>query len=148
MADIEVRTSGRPTSLEVEAIEEALMAAAFDEFAEHGYSGASLTRIVAQAHMSKTTLYSRYPSKEALFKNVMRQQIDSEKPYEILNSHVEPLNIADGLERFAIEILNFSFEPRMFALNRVIMTEVHRFPPWRRQPKRSCSAASTASRSS
>jgi AcrR family transcriptional regulator len=128
MANVDVRTSGRPTSIEVEAIEEALMSAAFDEFAEHGYAGASLTRIVAQARMSKTTLYSRYPSKEALFKNVMRQQIDAEKPYEILCSCAEPFNIADRLERFAIEILNFSFEPRMFTINRVIVTEVHRFP--------------------
>lgn len=128
MADPKVRTTGRPTSLEMEAIEEALLSAAFDEFSQHGYAGASLTRIVAQARMSKTTLYSRYPSKDALFKDLMRQQIEFHKPYEILVFGPESLDVADGLERFAIEILNFSFEPRMAALNRVLVAEVHRFP--------------------
>lgn len=128
MTDVQLRTSGRPTGHEVEAIEEALMSAAFAEFTEYGFAAASLTRVVARARMSKTTLYSRFSSKEALFMQLVKQQIESERPYENLISCVKRPDIAIDLERFAISVLNFSFQPKMFALNRVIMGEIHRFP--------------------
>ncbi|PEQ11886.1 hypothetical protein B2G71_13940 [Novosphingobium sp. PC22D] len=109
-------------------LDELLLSVAFDEFVEYGYAGASLTRIVERARMSKTTLYSRYASKEALFRAVVFSQIDHEKPYRALHSDTNPRDLAEGLERFAIDMLDASFEHRTQALNRVILGEVHRFP--------------------
>lgn len=46
---------------------DALIAASIDEFERHGFSGASLNRILAAAGMSKGQLYHHFPSKEHLF---------------------------------------------------------------------------------
>lgn len=104
------------------------MSAAFEEFVEHGYAGASLTRVVERARMSKTTLYSRYPSKAALFHEVVRRQIDQDRPHRALHSSSGTLELSEGLESFAIDMLSTSFEHRMREINRVILGEVHRFP--------------------
>ena len=62
------RPRGRPRPEEVADIEDKLLTVALQEFQEQGYGAASVTRIVKTAGMSKTTLYSRYPSKEQLFR--------------------------------------------------------------------------------
>jgi AcrR family transcriptional regulator len=44
-----------------------LMDAALREFSSHGYEGASLGRIAAEAGVTRTVLYDHFPSKRALF---------------------------------------------------------------------------------
>ncbi|MGW7081686.1 TetR family transcriptional regulator [Streptomyces sp. NPDC054866] len=45
---------------------ELLLNAAAEEFVRHGYTGANLQRVAAQANMTKGALYAHFPSKEAL----------------------------------------------------------------------------------
>jgi TetR/AcrR family transcriptional repressor of mexJK operon len=47
--------------------EEKILAAAAEAFLEFGYAGTSMDVVAQRARASKTTLYSRFPSKEALF---------------------------------------------------------------------------------
>ncbi|MCD4482957.1 TetR/AcrR family transcriptional regulator, partial [Chromobacterium vaccinii] len=49
-----------------------LVAAATEVFVERGYEAASMSEISARAGGSKATLYNYFPSKEALFLDVMR----------------------------------------------------------------------------
>src|SRR5436190_19148498 len=44
-----------------------LVDAALTEFSLHGYEGASLGRIAADAGVTRTVLYDHFPSKRALF---------------------------------------------------------------------------------
>jgi TetR/AcrR family transcriptional regulator len=50
-----------------------LLAVATAQFAEHGYDGARVDRIVAECGVSKNLLYHYFSSKEALFVAVMEQ---------------------------------------------------------------------------
>jgi TetR/AcrR family transcriptional repressor of mexJK operon len=47
--------------------EEKILAAAAEAFLEFGYAGTSMDVVAQRARASKTTLYTRFPSKEALF---------------------------------------------------------------------------------
>ena len=55
--------SGRPRS---SAVDEAILTAAFALFIEHGVEGASIERIARRAGVAKTSIYRRWPSREAL----------------------------------------------------------------------------------
>jgi AcrR family transcriptional regulator len=53
------RARGKP-------IEQAILAATLDDLAEHGLDGLSVPRIAEAAEVNKTTIYRRWPTKEAL----------------------------------------------------------------------------------
>ena len=50
-----------------DAKEEKILAAARDLFLELGYAATSMDLVAQRAKASKTTLYTRFPSKETLF---------------------------------------------------------------------------------
>lgn len=56
--------------------QEAILAAAAEEFAERGYEGASLNRIIDEAGISKGSLYYYFEDKQDLFVTVWRRAID------------------------------------------------------------------------
>jgi AcrR family transcriptional regulator len=58
-----------------EATRARILAAAKEEFAEHGLAGARINRIAAQAQASKERLYAYFPSKESLFAAVSEQLV-------------------------------------------------------------------------
>lgn len=51
----------------------AIVEAAIDEFRASGYEATSMDRIAARADVSKRTVYNHFPSKEALFAEILRQ---------------------------------------------------------------------------
>jgi AcrR family transcriptional regulator len=53
-----------------------IVEAALREFAEHGYESASMGRIAAAAGVSRSVLYDHFPSKHALFVEVLSGQHD------------------------------------------------------------------------
>lgn len=59
----------------MEAIDRNILAAARETFLAHGFETASMEAIAAAANVSKSTLYSRYPAKDALLKAVVEAQI-------------------------------------------------------------------------
>jgi AcrR family transcriptional regulator len=64
MSKVTVRARpGRPRLL---GLDEALLAAALDEMSRVGYARMNVATVAERAGTTKTTLYSRYPSKEAL----------------------------------------------------------------------------------
>lgn len=122
------RTRGRPTLQDAAAIDDALLSVALSEFMEHGYGGASMSRIAKLAKMSKATLYLRFSSKEDLFRAIMHKQIDRNEPATLLSTQSGPLSLEEGLRTYANRMLQLSFEGDMLAINRLIYSESHRFP--------------------
>jgi AcrR family transcriptional regulator len=53
-----------------------LFDAALKEFSTHGYEGASLGRIAAEAGVTRTVLYDHFPSKRALFGALLESKHD------------------------------------------------------------------------
>ncbi|MCG8316397.1 MAG: TetR/AcrR family transcriptional regulator [Pseudomonadales bacterium] len=122
------RTPGRPTQEDIADIEEKLLAVALQEFQVHGYGAASMTRIVTTAGMSKTTLYSRYPSKEHLFRAILKKQIQRYSPWASLDVDSAAPNLERGLKNYANRTLELSLKNDEVAVNHLIYTEINRFP--------------------
>ena len=57
------------------ARQEAILSVAADEFAEHGYTGASVNRIIEAANMSKGSLYYYFDDKADLFSTVVERAV-------------------------------------------------------------------------
>jgi AcrR family transcriptional regulator len=70
------RPPGRPRSLQVD---QAILAAALHELTETGYEAMSIEGVAARAHVGKTTIYRRWPSKEALVLAAI-QSLQAEAP--------------------------------------------------------------------
>lgn len=122
------RTRGRPTLQDVAALEHQLLAVALREFLDHGYGATSMRRIAQVAQISKTTLYAKYPSKEELFKAIMREQVNRLGGETTLKLHVGKGDIAAGLRAYANRMLDISLHGDLLEVNRLITSESHRFP--------------------
>lgn len=55
----------------------AVITAAIEEFLAAGFDATSMDRIAARANVSKRTVYNHFPSKEALFAEILRQLWDA-----------------------------------------------------------------------
>lgn len=56
--------------------QEAILRAALDEFATHGFTEASLNRIIAAAGLSKGSMYYYFDSKDDLYAHLLRVQVE------------------------------------------------------------------------
>src|SRR5271163_2403355 len=63
------------TRLEENRVAE-LLDIATEVFIQHGFEGASTNEIARKANCSKTTLYSRFPTKEKLFLAVLERRME------------------------------------------------------------------------
>ena len=122
------RGRGRPTLEQVADIEKLILDVALEEFLEHGYGGASVSRMVRKAGISKTTLYSRFSSKEEIFHAIIERQIERLSPAELLISESGSLDLEEGLRRYAGHMLDVSMEGELLGVNRLMYSESHRFP--------------------
>jgi len=65
---------GRPTAARVEAINRAILTAAYNQFLKSGYQDTQMEAVAAAAGISKRTLYDRYPNRYELLKAVVAEQ--------------------------------------------------------------------------
>ena len=111
---------------ETRAREEEILQAAFDVFTEKGFHGARMLDVASRARASKTTLYARYPSKEALFEALMawstRQGTDALDAIAA-DETLDPLT---ALHRFAAQLLALMLQPKKLALFRIAVAEGNR----------------------
>jgi TetR/AcrR family transcriptional regulator, mexJK operon transcriptional repressor len=122
------RSRGRPRSDKAELIESELLAGALQEFLRHGYGSTSMAQIVKSLGISKTTLYSRYGSKAALFEAIISQQIKGLSVEALLQASGGPLTLEEGLRAYAARTLEVSFQGDLLQVNRLIYSESRRFP--------------------
>lgn len=119
---------GRPRPGDAELINEKLLQAALEEFLTHGYGKASLTRVVKAAEASKSTLYSRYASKEELFLAIIHKEIQQLSPAASLPDESGSVELEQGLRAYASHILKHSLFGELRGVDRLIYSESHQFP--------------------
>lgn len=106
---------------------QAILKIAGAKFLQQGYGAVSMAAVAAEVGGSKTTLYGYFPSKEELFAAFV---IEAGKgAFEEL-SHVA---LSDGdiegtLNSLGLSYLRLRFSPEIFAINRLVIAEVPRFP--------------------
>jgi TetR/AcrR family transcriptional regulator, mexJK operon transcriptional repressor len=131
---------GRPNAGEVESRITNLLDLAADVFMERGYEGASVREIASRANASKETIYSRFPSKAALFSAVMNRRCEQSfsRLADILHAE-RP--IGQILTSFALELITPSLDLQWKRLLRTIIGAAETFPEvgqtfWRIGPER------------
>lgn len=122
------RSRGRPTLEQGAEIDGQVLDVALAEFLRHGYGGTSMARIVRTAGISKTTLYSRYSSKEQLFRAIMTRQMDRALGATLVQLQISETDLEKGLGAYADRSLEISFKGGLLGVNRLIYSESHRFP--------------------
>lgn len=102
----------------------AILDAALTVFAAQGYSGTTMDAVASEAGVTKPTLYSYFPSKEALFQAMLLAKRDL-----MLDVFDHPSGdmVAD-LFRFSRAYADTVMRPDMLSLARLIIGEVTRFP--------------------
>jgi TetR/AcrR family transcriptional repressor of mexJK operon len=121
------RRPGRPTRAEIAQLDEQLREVAVATFLEHGYDGTSMEAIAKAAHITKQTLYSRYPDKRALFADVIPWAMSRHDPSDTL-AWTDSGDLHESLIDIARKALAWSTDPQVVRLQRIAMNESARFP--------------------
>lgn len=96
-------------------------------FLERGFAETSMSTIAAELGGSKTTLWSYFPSKEALFAAVLDAKIDAFR--QALDDTLIPKgSVEAALTRFGRVLLQKVMTREITMLHRLIVAEVDRFP--------------------
>lgn len=106
-----------------ESRRQAILEAAAQVFRELGFERTSMSEIRARTGGSKATLYNYFPSKEALFSEVMFSA--AEAKFKINNRFLEAASddMAAALHHFGEGMLAFMYAPDMMAARRLIIAE-------------------------
>jgi AcrR family transcriptional regulator len=96
-------------------------------FLAQGYGAVSMDQVARKAGVSKATLYAYFPSKDALF-----AQIVASKGYDNpLGDELFPAEVTDlraTLEAIGLRILEYMLRERTLAIYRIALAESARFP--------------------
>lgn len=122
--DMEMKTDLRPSEEERQQL---IHEVALNAFVKHGYAGASMSSIARDVGGSKTTLYSRYPSKKALFLDVLRLELDR---FFANISHFPTvgLDIEQALHSHCVDFAEVAQSESAKNIYRLVMSECVRLP--------------------
>lgn len=106
-----------------EARRRAIMEVAAQVFAETGFERTSMSEIAAATGGSKATLYSYFPSKEALFMEIVMESSESVigAVHDALGESTD--NLREALLRFGAGLIGFLYSPELQAMRRLIIAE-------------------------
>jgi TetR/AcrR family transcriptional repressor of mexJK operon len=124
----DVGRRGRPSLVRAAAIERAILAAAGDLFLREGFDLVTMENIAAAAALSKTTLYSRYPSKEVLLDAVIRDRIAQWSVIASSRDHLMTNDMGDRIRYHACTIARTARLPEVQAFVRLVQGNGERFP--------------------
>ena len=122
----EIQPIGR-AQLRKRAKADTILQAARELFLEHGYSGATTDMIQAHAGVSKSTLYSHFPTKEVLFEAVCKLGSDAFEAMmaKAVGDETDPRLF---LQRFGVEFLAYLFSEEGNAFFRLMVETSKSFP--------------------
>lgn len=104
-----------------------ILESARDLFLEQGYAATSMDQVATRARISKTTLYTRFPSKEVLFEATIRWRCSAHGMVFTPESFRDDA-IADALVAIARRFLDLLDSPEAIRIEQVVIGESVRFP--------------------
>lgn len=103
-----------------------LLDVAAEVFIAEGFAAASTNEMARRANASKTTFYSRFPTKEDLFLAVIARRMT--KIFEQVAKFPERRTIQSTLRQFGANLLHVALSPEQISLIRMISMEADRYP--------------------
>jgi TetR/AcrR family transcriptional regulator, mexJK operon transcriptional repressor len=129
--DEKAGTASAHMRLEEDRVAELLDIAA-EVFIEHGFEAASTNEIARRANSSKTTFYSRFPTKEKLFIAVLERRMDH--IFKQVATALPPDAPIEGtLREYGSRVLELAISNDQVAMLKVVSMESRRFPELARQ---------------
>jgi TetR/AcrR family transcriptional regulator, mexJK operon transcriptional repressor len=130
-------TRGRPPASEVATRAESLLDVATEVFLDKGFKGASMSEIARRAGASKQTLYTRYPSKAALFAALVERK--AAHLFAAIGPLGEGRSLRETLVHCGSELLELIVSEDARGVHRVVIAECLEFPElgeifWERGP--------------
>jgi TetR/AcrR family transcriptional regulator, mexJK operon transcriptional repressor len=130
---------GRPPAHEVAIRAERLIDVATEVFLDKGFKGASMSEIARRAGASKQTLYTRYPSKAALFAALVERK--ASHLFAAIGPLGEGRTLRETLAHCGSELLELIVSKEARGVHRVVIAECVEFPElgeifWDRGPGR------------
>lgn len=119
---------GRPNARQVAAIERAILDTARAQFLEEGFDAVSMEGVAAATGVSKSTLYVRYPSKQALFAAVVKASIEEWSIPAAAGDHLPGDDLGEQLRYHARIIARSMMLPDVQAFQRLLLANRVRFP--------------------
>jgi TetR/AcrR family transcriptional regulator, mexJK operon transcriptional repressor len=104
-----------------------LLDVAAEVFISEGFSAASTNEIARRANSSKTTFYSRFPTKEQLFLAVIERRMN-DIFRQVAASLPEEPPVEETLRNFGSALIAFVLSKEQVALVRMVSMESARFP--------------------
>lgn len=104
-----------------------LISTARDLFFEEGLGRATMDRIAARARMSKTTIYRRYPNKEALFEAVITEEA-AVIATELKTNVLDVERPVESLRDIALALHKIGVNKRHMEMRRLMVAEGGRYP--------------------
>lgn len=104
-----------------------ILAAAREEFLQNGFAGTSMDGVARRARASKTTLYTRFPSKEALFAATIAAECRL-SGLAFAAEDLDGLPVAEALGLIGGRIVALISSPAAVRMEQVINGEAARLP--------------------
>lgn len=102
---------------------QAILDVAAATFGELGFERSSMSEICARLGGSKATLYNYFPSKEALFLEVMFQASEADFLNTMLALQTDSKDVAQTLRNFGRKFLELLYSPNVVAVRRLLVAE-------------------------
>jgi len=123
------RPRGRPNAKQLVELEARLIRVARQAFIAHGYGATSMNQVARAARLSKTTLYTRFPTKADLFRAIVDEQVRRVggvglRPIYRTSSQTLETKLRDYIEHMT----RISLRGEILHINRLIFSEATRFP--------------------
>lgn len=96
-------------------------------FLREGFEGASVDQIARDAGVSKATLYSYFPDKQALFMAVLTSQCQRQSD-QTMGIEILQRPVPEALQSIALSFVNFLMSDFSIQVFRVCVAESTRFP--------------------
>ncbi len=116
-----------PAPLRPSKKREQILQSARGVFLDHGYEGASMDAIAAEAQVSKATVYAHFADKQALFAEMVAEYC-REQQAALAEIEAEHPRVQEGLERLARVMMRYLAAPNALRFGRMIVGESARFP--------------------
>ncbi len=117
---------GRLTKDASERVDDHILDVALKLFLKYGYANTAINDIVARCRISRATLYRRYPTKEGLFREVVKRRFTALMP-NVLDD-VKGHYGLEGLRAVGKAFLDVLEEPALVGMYRIVAVESQNFP--------------------
>lgn len=119
---------GRPTAEDVARIEQAILSTARGMFLAEGFDGVAMEAVATATGISRTTLYSRYPTKAALFRAVVQDTVERWYARPHPNDSLDVADIGSILRSRVADMAAVLVDPLFRAIHSLTLSNRHRFP--------------------